>query len=69
MANDDYIAQLKKGAAAWNAWLAENLEFPLDLSGADLSGADVRGANLREANLRGANPLALTLPLASWNRT
>jgi hypothetical protein len=27
MANDDHIAQLKKGVAAWNAWRDENPEI------------------------------------------
>jgi hypothetical protein len=50
MANDEHVALLKKGVAAWNAWRAENLRADVDLSGANL-----REANLREADLRGAN--------------
>jgi hypothetical protein len=37
MANDDHVAQLLKGAAAWNAWRDEN--------------PNVLRPNLREANL------------------
>jgi hypothetical protein len=70
MANDDHIALLKKGVAAWNAWRGKNPQVRVDLSGvnlrkanlsnanltgADLSGADLSGANLRKANLTGAN--------------
>jgi Pentapeptide repeats (8 copies) len=54
MANDDHIAQLKKGAPAWNAWREEN-RIHVDLSGAPLSGAALSGTNLDEANLSGAN--------------
>jgi uncharacterized protein YjbI with pentapeptide repeats len=36
MANDDHIAQLKKGVASWNAWRDENPRIRPDLSGAIL---------------------------------
>jgi hypothetical protein len=39
MANDEHVAMLKKGVAAWNAWRDENLDILPDLRGADLSGA------------------------------
>src|SRR5262245_5180224 len=68
MANDEHVAILKKGVAAWNAWRLENPGIHPDLSGvdlydgrgvnlyrADLRGADLRGARLYEANLIGAN--------------
>jgi hypothetical protein len=66
MANDDeHIALLKQGVAAWNAWRDENPDIrpnlnearlrDTDLNGADLSGADLSGANLTEANLRVAD--------------
>jgi hypothetical protein len=51
MANEDHIAQLKKGVAAWNAWREGNPDIRPDLSGANLDGADLNGAQLREANL------------------
>ena len=38
MANDEHVALLKQGVAAWNAWLKENPDIP-------------RGAELGRANL------------------
>ena len=69
MPSDEHVALLRKGAAVWNAWRAEQRELPdlsraglrgLDLSGfnlshADLQGADLRGTNFSQANLSGAN--------------
>jgi uncharacterized protein YjbI with pentapeptide repeats len=69
MPNDEHVAVLGRGAAAWNEWRAKHDETPnlspaglrgLDLSGFDLSGADLRGADLRgtklcDADLAGAH--------------
>jgi uncharacterized protein YjbI with pentapeptide repeats len=64
MANNEHIAMLGRGAAAWNEWRADRDETPdlsraglrgLHLSGFDLSRADLRGADLRGTNLSGAN--------------
>ena len=64
MPNDDNVAMLGRGAAAWNEWRAKHDETPdlsraglrgLDLSGFDLSRVDLRGADLRGTNLSGAN--------------
>ena len=64
MPNDEHVAMLGRGAAAWNAWRAESDEKPdlsraslrgLDLSGFDLSQADLRQADLRGTNLNGAD--------------
>jgi uncharacterized protein YjbI with pentapeptide repeats len=54
MANDQHVAVLKQGAAAWNAWREENRDIPPNLIGADLTGAPLAGAHLYEANLTGA---------------
>ena len=54
MANDDHVAQLLKGVAAWNAWRKKNPDTLPDLRSAKLSRADLRDANLSDANLRGA---------------
>ena len=42
MANDDHIAQLKNGVAAWNAWRNENQNIRPNLSDADLIGIPAR---------------------------
>src|SRR6516162_6248070 len=69
MPNDEHVALLRRGSAAWNAWRAEREETPdlsraglrgldlsaCDLSRADLQGADLRGTNLSQANLSDAN--------------
>jgi uncharacterized protein YjbI with pentapeptide repeats len=64
MPNDEHVAMLRRGAAAWDAWRAEHDELPdlsraglrgLDLSGFDLSRADLRDADLRGTNCSGAN--------------
>jgi uncharacterized protein YjbI with pentapeptide repeats len=56
MANDDHIAQITKGADAWNAWRDENRNIPHpDLSEANLSGANLKWVDLNNAILRGAD--------------
>jgi hypothetical protein len=37
MANDEHVAMLKKGVAAWNEWRDKNPAIRPDLSHADLS--------------------------------
>ena len=54
MANDEHVALLKQGVAAWNAWRAENRNIRPNLSGAHLSEENLRGADLSTAILRGA---------------
>src|SRR5262249_36084607 len=77
MANDDHIAQLRKGAAAWKAWRRENRRIRPDLAGANLrqiglgyvrslpkprqDGADLTRADLSDADLRGADLSGLDL--------
>jgi uncharacterized protein YjbI with pentapeptide repeats len=77
MANDDHIAQLTKGVAAWNAWRKENPVrpdlneanlFKANLVGADLSGADLSEANLSEANLSEANLFQANLSGANLSK-
>jgi uncharacterized protein YjbI with pentapeptide repeats len=55
MANDEHVAQLKKGVIVWNAWLEENPGIRPDLSNAELSEENLSKANLSKANLYGAN--------------
>jgi hypothetical protein len=50
MADNDHIAQLKKGVAAWNVWRDANPNRP-DLSMAWLYQADLSKVNLSEAGM------------------
>jgi hypothetical protein len=55
MANDEHVALLKQGVAAWNAWRNQNSNIRPDLSEAYLPQADLREADFRGADLSGAN--------------
>jgi hypothetical protein len=55
MANDEHVALLKKGVAAWNAWHRKNPRVRVDLSGANLRKANLNNADLSGANLSGAD--------------
>ena len=81
MANNEHIALLKQGVAAWNAWRRDNPHVRPDFSGADLrganltpademgvSGADLRGANFSGADLRGARLLGANFGGADLSR-
>ena len=77
MANDEHVAMLKQGVAAWNAWVDENPNVRPNLRHADLSGrdlgraylarADLREANLREANLHEADLVGANLSEANFS--
>jgi uncharacterized protein YjbI with pentapeptide repeats len=54
MANEEHVALLKQGLAAWTAWRRENPNILPDLSGADLRGADLDEADLDDTNLHHA---------------
>jgi hypothetical protein len=71
MANDEHVALLKQGVAAWNAWRAENPNIRPDLRGAvlnrtDLRGADLSEADLEEAALKGGEPQRGEPPQGSY---
>ena len=55
MANDEHVALLKQGVAAWNAWRDANPEVRPDLSRVNLSRANLFGAVLVNTDLRGAD--------------
>jgi len=55
MANDEHVALLRQGVAAWNAWRDENPNIHPDLSEAYLSEANLGGANLGGADLYRVN--------------
>src|SRR5258706_318055 len=61
MANDEHVALLKKGVAAWNAWREENPHISPDLTKANLSKANLSGADPVRANLSGAMLMTATL--------
>ena len=63
MANDEHIAKLKEGVAAWNAWREENPDTRPDLDGANLGGLNLMSANLKGANIQGAD---LTTAILCW---
>src|SRR5271157_2490416 len=70
MANEEHLAILKKGVAAWNEWTKQHPGRRPDLSQANLSGANLDGAylfgaNLIKANLSQANLSAANLVLAN----
>jgi len=67
MANDEHVAILKKGVAAWNAWRKENPNIRPDLYEADLPRANLHGANLFRANLFGADLRGADLSKANLN--
>jgi uncharacterized protein YjbI with pentapeptide repeats len=51
MANDEHVAMLKQGVAAWNAWRHSHPDVFPDLSDSDLTQADLRMADLSRVNL------------------
>ena len=67
MANDEHVALLKQGVAAWNAWRDENYEKNV-LHHPDLRGADLRREDLIRADLRGADLSGASLDRASLDR-
>jgi hypothetical protein len=50
MANNDHVAQLMKGAAAWSWWRSENSGILPDLRWANLKWANLEVAELFEAS-------------------
>jgi Pentapeptide repeats (8 copies) len=55
MVNDQHVAVLNQGVAAWNAWREENPDIRPYLNAANLSGAILKRANLLEANFNSAD--------------
>ena len=59
MADEEHLAKLKQGIAAWNVWREEKPDVRPDLTWADLRGvtlfADVGDANVRRVNLSNVN--------------
>jgi hypothetical protein len=65
MANDEHVAKLKEGVAAWNAWREENPSIRPGLANADLSATCLDGADLRRADFTGANLTNTSLTAAN----
>ena len=53
MADEEHLALLKQGEAAWNAWQTINPRIYPNLGGAQLDGVDLRGFHLNRAHLEG----------------
>jgi hypothetical protein len=64
MANEEHLAILRQGVAAWNAWRKANPDIRPDLSEVDLSGMHFSKAHLYGAYLKLAN-----LSKTMFNRT
>ena len=69
MANDEHLAILKKGVAAWNKWREQHPDVEPDLRGANLNGANLLGAYLHGANLRQADLVQANLSRANLSGT
>ena len=67
MADQQHLAVLRQGVAAWNAWRRQHPEIHPDVSEADLTNADLSGVDLRHANLMRANLSHAYLSEASLN--
>jgi hypothetical protein len=50
MANEEHLARLQQGVAAWNQWREANRNIRPDFSKANLSGVNLSGANFFKAN-------------------
>jgi uncharacterized protein YjbI with pentapeptide repeats len=68
MANEEHVAMLKRGVAAWNEWRRENPDIRPDLSEADLRKASLSEAALDEVNLSGADLSEGNLIMANLDR-
>jgi uncharacterized protein YjbI with pentapeptide repeats len=68
MANDEHVALLKEGVAAWNAWRKEKPDIHPDLRRANLGDADLCWADLAFANLGEADLAFANLGVAGLSR-
>ena len=66
MANEEYVAMLKQGVAAWNAWRERdgNIYIRPDLSGANLSRQDFDSRNPGRMGLRSFHRAELCGPMS-----
>jgi hypothetical protein len=68
MANEEHLAILRQGVAAWNAWREAHPDVRPDLSRANLNQADLDGADLSRAYLIRANLIEANLIAANLSR-
>jgi uncharacterized protein YjbI with pentapeptide repeats len=61
MANEEHLAKLREGVAAWNSWRKEKPGVKPDLRYADLHGMELDGADLSGSNLCRANLVNVSL--------
>jgi TIR domain-containing protein/pentapeptide repeat protein len=61
MANEEHLARLRQGVAAWNYWRNSNPDITPDLREADLHGADLHRAILHGAILANADLIEAAL--------
>src|SRR5882672_6204823 len=70
MANQEQLAILEQGVAAWNAWRKrDRIGGGLQAVAIDLIGADLEEANLSNANLSNADLSGADLYLAQFGST
>jgi uncharacterized protein YjbI with pentapeptide repeats len=71
MADDEQLAILTRGAAAWSKWRLENPDVAIDLEAANLKqmkleDVNLAAADLKKVNLAFANSKEPICPLPIW---
>jgi uncharacterized protein YjbI with pentapeptide repeats len=69
MANEEQVAILRQGVAAWNRWREENPDAEIDLSWAILDNQDLSKANFSKADIRSASFMNSRLTGANFSKS